>query len=83
MAAVRLLGDEGYVTTRPNASSYVRDWTSGADPDQELRRLRGDVGALRTQVRQFEGTLAGIEARLSGLAELIARADDGAERPET
>ena len=76
MAAVRLLTDEGYLTNRPNAGSYVRDRTSQDDPESELRRLRAELGELRTQVRQAGGNLAAIDARLSDLSEVVARLED-------
>lgn len=83
MAAVRILGDEGYVISKPNAGSYVRDRNSPGSPAQELRWLRVEVGQLRTRVRQLDESLAGIEARLSGLSGLVALSDDQAERSET
>lgn len=76
MAAVRLLVDEGYVTSKPNAGSYVRDRTNQADPQQELRALRAELGDLRTQVRQAGGQLAEIEARLAALSDAAARLED-------
>lgn len=76
MAAVRLLADEGYVTSKPNAGSYVRDRTNQADPQQELRALRTELGELRSQVRQAGGQLAEIEARLSALSDAAARLED-------
>lgn len=76
MAAVRLLVDEGYVTSKPNASSYVRDRTNQSDPEQELRALRAELGELRSQVRQTGGQLAEIEARLSTLSDVAARLED-------
>lgn len=76
MAAVRLLVEEGYVTSKPNAGSYVRDRTNQADPKQELRALRTELGELRSQVRQTGGQLAAIEARLSALSDAAARLED-------
>jgi DNA-binding GntR family transcriptional regulator len=76
MAAVRLLAEEGYVTSKPNAGSYVRDRTNRADPEQELRALRAELGELRSQVRQTGGQLAAIEARLSALSDVAARLED-------
>lgn len=73
MAAVRLLAEEGYVTSKPNAGSYVRDRTNQADPEQELRALRAELGELRSQVRQAGGQLAAIDSRLSDIA---ARLED-------
>ena len=73
MAAVRLLAEEGYVTSKPNAGSFVRDRTSQVDPEQELRALRAEFGELRSQVHQAGGQLAAIEARLSDMA---TRLDD-------
>lgn len=76
MAAVRSLADEGYVTSRPNAGSYVRDRTNQTDPERELRSLRAELGELRGQVRQAGGQLEAIDARLSALAETVARLED-------
>lgn len=76
MAAVRLLAEEGYVTSKPNAGSYVRDRTNQADPEQELRALRTELGELRSQVRQTGGQLAAIEARLSALSDVAARLEE-------
>lgn len=70
MAAVRLLRDEGFVTSKPNAANYVRDRANEVDTDQELRALRAELGDLRAQVRQAGGHLAAVEARLS---EVVAR----------
>jgi DNA-binding GntR family transcriptional regulator len=78
MAAVRLLVDEGFVTSRPNAGNYVRDRTNKADPELELRALRTELGELRGQVRQAGGQLDAIDARLSELAETVARLEDQA-----
>jgi DNA-binding GntR family transcriptional regulator len=76
MAAVRLLEDEGYVTTRPNAGSYVRDRASKVEPEQELRRLRVELGELRGQVRQVGAQLAAIDDRLSALSEVVVQLED-------
>jgi DNA-binding GntR family transcriptional regulator len=80
MAAVRLLVDDGYVTNKPNAGNFVRDRTSQADPEQELRALRAELGELRSQVRQAGGQLASIDARLSALSEVAARLEDATRR---
>lgn len=76
MAAVRILGDEGYVTNRPNAGSHVRDRSNQADPEQELRALRTELGELRNQVREASGHLAAVDGRLSALSETVSRLED-------
>lgn len=81
MAAVRMLGDEGYVTNKPNAGSYVRDRTTQEDPELALRSLRASIGELRSQVRQVTGQLAAIDDRLSELSETVTRLEDVPKAP--
>lgn len=81
MVAVRLLCDEGYVTSKPNTGNYVRDRTNHVDPAQELRLLRAQLGELGTQVRQVRANLAAIDARLFALSEVVARVEELNKRP--
>ncbi|HEX3785041.1 MAG TPA: winged helix-turn-helix domain-containing protein [Pseudonocardiaceae bacterium] len=80
MAAVRILTEEGYINSKPNAANYVRDPRSVVDSEQELRRLRAELGELRSQVRQAGGNLAAIEERLSGLSEVVTRLENQTRR---
>jgi DNA-binding GntR family transcriptional regulator len=70
MAAVRILRDEGLVTSKPNAGAYVRDRADPVDTEQELRSLRAELSYLRTRVHAAGEDLTAIEGRLT---EVVAR----------
>lgn len=72
MAAVRLLRDEGLVTSRQNAGNYVRDRAGDVDTEAELRSLRVELADLQTQVRSAGASLAAVESRIAVVADRLA-----------
>lgn len=76
LAAARLLGTEGYVTSKPNGGYYVRDRSGQVDPERELRSLRNELGEVAARVRDTERTLSTIEDRLMSLSDSIARLEN-------
>jgi DNA-binding GntR family transcriptional regulator len=77
MNAVRLLVDDGYVVSKPNAGNYVRDRSGAqADPAEQLRSMRAELGELQAQVRQLGSELGAVGEKLAGLVETVARLED-------
>jgi DNA-binding GntR family transcriptional regulator len=76
MVAVRLLVEDGYVVSKPNAGNYVRDRSNQVDPLDQLRAIRADLGELQSKVRQLGADVDAVGSKLAGLSESIARLED-------
>lgn len=77
MAAVRILRDEGLITSKPNAGAYVRDRADPVDTEQELRSLRAELSYLRTRVHAAGADLTAIEDRLTEVVARLSALDGG------
>lgn len=76
MAAVRLLRDRGAVTIRPNAGAQVRDQAEDVDVAAALKQVRAEVSDLRSELREFDAALAGLEGRIDALVEHVDENSD-------
>lgn len=75
LAAIRLLRDQGLVTIRKNAGARVRDQSSDIDVAAELRTIRDQMSALRTDISKTGSQLSDLEDRLTTLVDEVGATD--------
>ena len=68
MAGVRILRDEGLVTSRPHARPVV---SQPGEVSADAATLRSELDELRTRARRTSGEMAEIVRRLDHVASLI------------